>query len=351
MPTDARVDHAQRWMARATNDLAAIEQLESGYLDGSQTAPQDAALAVYLLQQFTEKTVKALLVIDGVDPSSRGARFRTHASLHLYFRLLTRSLERPGMRDALSGLDAAGLIGETSLQDQIDELEALEAVSERHDAVMPKDIDEGTLNSPRFWNDLRAMSADSITGMLASVDAIEKASSQIGEILLQTQNAITVPDDLADSNDLMRDLIDVVSDALPEANVQESHRRPLAAAARAILGTEGVEDLRNEIRLGIVPLGLESEDLADPYRDLVTSMSIYVLAAVTFPHESHCRYPASPDAPEDPIKAASNGSLGTEHYRHPLGIVVQLNALIQQARYVSSAIDRNYFAEWQPSEA
>ena len=69
MKTDNRVEHAERWMRRARRDLAAIERLEMHYLDGQQPVPRDAALTVYLLQQFTEKTVKAFLVADGVDPT------------------------------------------------------------------------------------------------------------------------------------------------------------------------------------------------------------------------------------------------------------------------------------------
>ena len=58
-----------------------------------------------------------------------------------------------------------------------------------------------------------------------------------------------------------------------------------------------------------------------------TLPALYMLAALTFPHEATARYPAPLGAPDDAIEAARCGKLGTRHYTKSLGIVEQLSQL------------------------
>ena len=58
-----------------------------------------------------------------------------------------------------------------------------------------------------------------------------------------------------------------------------------------------------------------------------TLPALYMLAALTFPHEATARYPAPWDAPDDAIEAAKLGKLGTRHYTESLGIVEQLRQI------------------------
>ena len=53
--------------------------------------------------------------------------------------------------------------------------------------------------------------------------------------------------------------------------------------------------------------------------------SLYMLAALTYPHEAYSRYPAPYGTPEDPREAIKNhGMLGSQHYTPDLGIVALL---------------------------
>ena len=56
-------------------------------------------------------------------------------------------------------------------------------------------------------------------------------------------------------------------------------------------------------------------------------LTLYVLAALTFPHVTSSRYPAPWGAPEDPNDASKLGQLGTQHYKPGLGIVDELPRL------------------------
>ena len=67
--------------------------------------------------------------------------------------------------------------------------------------------------------------------------------------------------------------------------------------------------------------------------------TLYVLAALTFPHEASARYPAPMDAPTDAIEAASRGRLGIQHYTETLGIVSRFHELSRLASLVLDNMD------------
>ena len=67
---------------------------------------------------------------------------------------------------------------------------------------------------------------------------------------------------------------------------------------------------------------------------LWTLPTLYMLAALTFPHEASSRYPAPLGAPPDAVEASRCEKLGTQHYNNSLGIVAQLPALHQLTRLV-----------------
>ncbi|MDE2838677.1 MAG: hypothetical protein OXL97_14415 [Chloroflexota bacterium] len=67
--------------------------------------------------------------------------------------------------------------------------------------------------------------------------------------------------------------------------------------------------------------------LSDMFLPLWALVSLYLLAALTFPHEASSRYPAPMGAPDDAEVAAKQDMLGTKHYSPALGIVALLPEL------------------------
>ena len=70
-------------------------------------------------------------------------------------------------------------------------------------------------------------------------------------------------------------------------------------------------------------------------------VQLYLLAAITFPHEASTRYPARPDSPPDPREAArdtKHDSFGVEHYSDDIGAYRRVRALAKDAESVAKTL-------------
>ena len=105
----------------------------------------------------------------------------------------------------------------------------------------------------------------------------------------------------------------------------------------APIASELVEQFREaEQSVVTVPRDRILSEFALPSWALST---LYVLAALTFPHEASARYPTPMDAPTDAIEAASRGWLGIQHYTETLGIVSRFHELNRLACLVLENMD------------
>ncbi len=66
-------------------------------------------------------------------------------------------------------------------------------------------------------------------------------------------------------------------------------------------------------------------------------VGLFVLSAVTFPHEAYTRYPARPDSPSDgleAIKGKRNGKFGIQHYDRRIGAFALIKEVIDETEAV-----------------
>ena len=66
-------------------------------------------------------------------------------------------------------------------------------------------------------------------------------------------------------------------------------------------------------------------------------VGLFVLSAITFPHEAYARYPARPDSPLDgleAIKGKRKGNFGIQHYDTPIGAFALITDVITEAEAV-----------------
>ena len=84
----SNVEHAKRWLNRAIKDFNLFKKLV--IFDNRIKKParcSDPALAVYLLQQSVEKTVKAVAIASGQYEARDFVQFYKHNSLALIINL------------------------------------------------------------------------------------------------------------------------------------------------------------------------------------------------------------------------------------------------------------------------
>jgi HEPN domain-containing protein len=91
----SNVEHAKRWMNRANKDFSLFKKLVGFDNRIKKTARcSDPALAVYLLQQSVEKTVKAVAIASGQYEARDFVQFYRHNSLALIINLNLKMLAK-----------------------------------------------------------------------------------------------------------------------------------------------------------------------------------------------------------------------------------------------------------------
>lgn len=100
------------------------------------------------------------------------------------------------------------------------------------------------------------------------------------------------------------------------------------------LGVSGIAsnpELQNDLFEEVFAFHLRNE----------AQVRLYLLAAITFPHEASVRYPARPGSPSDPKEAARStkrDSFGIEHYSNQIGAFRRVRALAKDAERVAKAL-------------
>ena len=318
--------HAQLWMRRARRDLEAIERLEATYLADRQPAPADAALAIYLLQQFTEKSVKALLVANGVDPDADRSSFRVHESMSLFLQLIRRTLDQPRIRDAIADLDGTATASSPTFGKIFKKLESLEA--------LPKSRWQG-------------LDSDQVSSFLDAVEDMRQFGTQYLESDVRSAFRAEVPDSLIASGRPIHEVLglDPTLKLPPRADPTDLQRSAMAGIVLGIMSDGGSQEFRRLIKISGGAVEFDVGVFSSAFEEITALFTVFALAAITAPHNDSSRYPASADGPDDPVEAAVAGRLGTQHYRPPLGIVVHLKRLIEEARYIASTFGENAFRD------
>ena len=308
----SRLPQAETWLKQARRDRSVVERILCSRRP--EHLPETPEIAVYLLQQAVEKACKSLMVARGEDQSKFG-REPGHNSLKAILEFL-----KPMFR--------IDVIGQT-----------LDLLAKNPDMGMPD-----ATGARSAFNDVLRMAGEKEFRSVAAISDNEmRPFIQIMSFLHQEVESVTrrsLPSRLrvpVPLNQLPRtpptDFIwDYVNSLFKEPPSLSDEYIAAAKNLYAPIAPQLVRELTT---------GYEAETLN---RDKLLSNlilpqicvlpSLYILAALTYPHEASSRYPAPYSAPTDPKEAAERRMLGTQHYTEDLGIVKLLSELNDRARFV-----------------
>ena len=308
--SEYRQRQSKAWLTQARRDCAAVERLLG---QRPQHLPHTPEIAVYLLQQSVEKAVKALMVADGRDEKDFPREF-SHNSLKVFLEFLERRLALPVFAKTMDALSRDHTKG---LPNAIGSLSAFEIV-------------KGTLEAGEFRK-LAVMSADEMRPLVQLIGDLHQVIESGVSGMLASRTRVEVDFDKLSSSSATDYLWELAnSPFLKDPTLSDE----AAAAARALIDSLASEmadriseDEQPDIRINRDWL---LSNVIMP--QLWTPVSLYLLAALTYPHEVSSRYPAPFGYPKDVTEALEQGKLGTQHYTEDLGIVALLPDLHRWTR-------------------
>ena len=298
-----RQEQSKAWLNQARRDCGAVERLLG---PKPQHLPDTPEVAVYLLQQSVEKAVKALMVADGKDEKDFPREFR-HNSLKVVLDYLARRFALPVFGQTMDTLSRDPVMG---LPNAIEALLAFESV-------------KGMLQAGEFRN-LAVMPADEMRPVVQLIADLHNAIESGVRGLLASRTRVEVDLDKLSSSSAMDYLWEVVNNLFVYSPALSGEATAVAKALIGNLASEMPERTSEDEELDIL---INRDSLLSNWimPHLWTPISLYLLAALTYPHEASSRYPAQYGAPEDPREAFQQGTLGSAHYyTEDLGIVVML---------------------------
>ena len=316
------LEQAGVWLERGRQDYAELQRsLGRRRLPWLRhRIPPDPPVAVYLLQQSIEKTAKSLMIAVGENEYILSKPPYSHNTLATVLKFIERQINRPHLRDAFDNFSKhpnTGIPSSTSALDTIDNL--------MRSTRRKRDYYELGVLSP--------YAMQTITGLM--IDFRSRINAGVEELL---PSSTTLRIDTYGVSDAS------ASEFLYELSTTFVHRDRLSAETEgafkdivAPIASELVEQFREADQSVVtVPRDWILSEFVLPSWALST---LYVLAALTFPHEASARYPAPINAPTDPIEAASRGRLGVQHYTEALGIVSRIHELNMLAGLVLDNMD------------
>ncbi len=310
-----RLEHAEIWLKQARRDRAAVERILGQFAQRNHDhLPRTPDTAIYLLQQAVEKAAKSLMFASGEDEDTLRKQYG-HNSLLVVLEFIRQRFTDESYRTMFDSLLEYQSLGAHSVD------EALKATDDLIHKAKSRNLRE-----------LAVLPPDAMRIMVELMANLHKQTVAAAKRLLRAKTSVTVdPSSVADSS--AGDYIMAVATAAMRRNQLAPD---VEAAVRSVVDSVAlgwIETWRKFERgsLTIIRDKMLS-DLILP--QLWTLPALYMLAALTFPHEASCRYPAPWNAPTDAIEAARHEKLGTQHYTNSLGIVAQLPALHQLTRLV-----------------
>ena len=301
---EARLHQANVWLKQARRDCRVIGILLSGRRHrGSGT--RYAETSVYLLQQSVEKAVKSLMVATGEDER----KFRNqigHNSLKAVMNFLEPMFQSSVFAEFL---DTASNVSDMGVPD------ARGADRMFNRIVRMARRDE--------FRELAVISANEMRPLVHLMKVLYEGIDRETKRLVPS--TMELPNDLGESpsssdTDLFWHLIMSLLKKPP--NVPDEYLSIVKSSLDPI-SPQLIKELRNTNTKLTINRGQLLSDVLRPV--LFVLPSLYLLAALTYPHEAYSRYPAPYGISEDPREAIENyGTLGSQHYTPDLGIVALL---------------------------
>lgn len=326
-----RLSEARRWLKRAKNDYRGYAKVVGRqYLSSKKDLPEDAALAVYLIQQSIEKTVKAVALASGQFESRELRKEYSHNSLKLLSDMLLKLIDIPMIQSALSVMKAG--LGKTSEKylDVNDIRKRIIDVKQNTDFNRPPDV-------PDWMKELALLPPQAVKPVVTVLsDLRSKLQSALYKLLKPN-----VSFDFEKAKNYLAEPTDSNLQGIfgPAFRTEKVPQVALSVAVNMFPIFKGndfytllAEAIKKESRSlrGRVKVGKRQEFEETVFAGWALC-TLMLLAAFTFPHEGWTRYPD---------KYKSNADLDCDSYTGSLGIVSCLREIGNLTRDTISDTDK-----------
>ena len=301
---DSYLAQAYVWLQHGQEDHNAAKRLlRWNWLPlKNSIVPNNPVLLIYLLQQSVEKTAKSLMVASGTPETTLRVSPYGHNSLQAVLSFIEKRINVPGIQETLDSLSRDPSLGVSSADEAQRALQNLKKNTQ-------KNIDYFSL----------AVLPPEVMGVLTSLmDVLRQQSLHKTREVFPVRMTLTIEPSKSDGLTTSDYLFSEVTAATRGAEIPADLRDTFSSAIGRVAAL--IEDefgKGNTLRI-IVPRRWIISNYVLPAWALPT---LYLLAALTFPHEASTRYPARLGSHEDPVQAARRNRLGTMHYSDSLGII------------------------------
>ena len=274
------------WFHRALADAKAARAL----------AASDAVLALYLIQQSVEKACKALILEWG-DSFDAVVRIG-HSPMKVFLRFAKIVREKADITPAINQL-----ISENSY----DELDRF-------------------VNDPEQWARLAVMSPEAVSPLLSVRETLNEQHSMKLKQFPRYRKLVVVDTSTGSPGMLAHE----IAKKLPNF-----HHKDTLEFAKFLISIHWSNLSGATGRLMTIPFTRKRMD--QYFRRVNAFVGLFVLSAITFPHEAYARYPARPDSPLDgleAIKGKRKGKFGIQHYDSRIGVFALIKEVVDETEAV-----------------
>lgn len=274
------------WFQRALADAKSARALAAG----------DAVLALYLIQQSVEKACKALLLEWG-DSFDAIVKIN-HSSPKVFLRFAAVVREK-----ADTTLAITRLVGENG-----------------HDAL------DRFVNDPEQRAKLAVMPPEDVSALFSVRNVLDDQRTTKLKHFPRRRKLVVAATSTGHAGMVAHE----VAKKFPNL-----HRKDTLEFARFLISIHWSDLPGATGRLMTVSI---TKRQLDWYLKRVNAyVRLFVLSAVTFPHEAYARYPARPDSPPDgleAIKGKRRGKFGIQHYDSRIGVFALITDVIAETEAV-----------------
>ena len=270
--------------------------------------PNNPVLLIYLLQQSVEKTAKSLMVASGTPETTLRVSPYGHNSLQAVLSFIEKRIDVPYMQESLDSLSKDPSLGVSSADEAQRALQNLKKNTQ-------KNVD---------YFSLAVLPPEIMVVLTSLMDVLRQQSLQKTREVLPVRMTLTIDPSRSDGLTTTDYLFNEVTSATRGGEIPSGLRDTFSGAI-ASMATLIEDEFGKERTLKIVvSRRWIINEFVLPAWALPT---LYLLAALTFPHEASTRYPARLGSHEDPVQAARRNRLGTKHYSESLGVIKHFRKL------------------------
>lgn len=316
-----RIDNARSLLKRARKDYQGfVRVVGREYLRHGKGPPQDPALAVYLLQQSAEKTVKAIAIASGRFNMDDFSQVYRHNSLYLYCEFFLEISNSPfaPVFDLMARIHPQGVKSIQEFQHTLEQIKQNIGRGQR-----PPD-------APDWWLQYQTESPQQIDAVMDALLSMREQIIKSSHQKMKSRMRFGV-EKLEDYrlNPSAQNFLNLISSSfreLPNLEQVEAATSVMSKLTEVTAGVNLQEYFKQSPPVTQTVSGLTKKSHAELKRAMFDKLflsgwaiaALSFLSAFTFPHEATTRYP------EDIVKKSSMGQrqiIDCDSYSEILGIV------------------------------